>query len=1525
MLRKFLLLLLTITISTSTAWAQTPEFIAPPRFEAAPRTPLACVDGKAGGTLRALGVNNKNKGDIRYLCIGDSLFLTPDGTANLTNDSVAATPPGIGYFFYNCKPTVTGLTYLDFAADPCLFRNPVNNFLAVSRGLPSGRDTFFNGGTLQQAYANGRPTKFYFAPVTMTDFFGASGGSAGFDSRFNCINVNVNDRVNATDTFSVVYLNAVNVRISNLTAAGGSFVVSGGLPEYDGTSTYTYTIKLATDPLVVGTITAGANASNGGTVTFSVPREGAYIITATDGKSCDGQAIARFPTMTLQVSDNIVRQGDTSCVTVSAKNFKNILSLQFAIQYDPSIVQLVGVRNTNLPGLDPISSFNSPSGSNAIAVSWNGPASGVTRADDERLFEVCFKAIGPIGSVSPIRITDTLVNIIEVTDTNNRGRVLGVIFKNGSITIGNLDFTIKTRADSARCFGENGRFRVNITGGGAPFAYTWQSATNPAQNGSGTINTVNDTAIIINRPAGKYYVTVTNAANIQKVDSIDVKQPSVLFFNSPTTVNPTCVNDRNGSLTVTVYGGGTPNYSFVWSTGATGPSISQLAAGAYGVTLTDAKGCKDSIPRTTIGAVPITFTGRATEATCKGVNTGSVVIPAVQGGTTIGGSYTFKWSYNNTTNVGASSTLPNLPPGQYFVTVSDRNNCEKKDSFQVDALRTVDASAIIGNIACFGETNGFINATASTRGPEAQPYTFTWAGLVGTPTNTATTTFVRNLVAGNYSLTVTDRDQCRFDTTFRIKAPDSIRLTLASLTNETCAGNGTSASNGAITVTASGGTAPFTYGWSRSAADINPSITGLKAGTYTLTVRDSSNCVKTRDYAITAPLFPIIDSFRIRNATCSDRSNGYARVFYRAGTGTRIQSVRWSNSGFLDSISPVLAGNYLVTVTADNGCVRTDTARITAPARIKVDTAKTAKFDPTCPKQPTGRAIIIMQGGTAPYAYNWSGGATQSGAVFASLSAGTYTFTITDANGCSPDSAVITLIDPPTVQVAFTDIEGTSCYGTCDGKAKITARGGSANTGLYSFNWSSGEITNNAASSKAVQLCGGWQYVTVSDQICPYPPDSVFIQRPDSFSFITPPIVSPSCKGNRDGSAEIRPRGGTLPYSYLWSNGSTRNTIVNVAAGRYTITVTDAKFCPFTLSVNVEEPDSLKIDTMPFRSKNVSCYGLADGLIKLRRTGGNGAAAQTTYEWTPSVSQVDSAKGLKSGAYTIIGSDAKGCRDSITINLTQPDPIFFYMLPLTQPRCNGELTTLRIDTAFGSTYKYPFSVSVDNGPQYPIGYFIPVFAGRHEINIIEQVSGCTLDTAVTVSEPPPLTVRFDTLAIQNQIAKILVGLGDSVRINPIITSALPIDSVSWTPRTYLSFRSDPLRPFVRPFDDVTYKVTIVDVNGCSTSEQIFVELDRNRNVFIPNIFSPNGDDRNDYFGVFNGVGVKMINFVRIFDRWGEMMFTKNKILPNTDITQGWDGTFKGKVVENGVYIYIIEVEFEDGQKLLYRGDVTVAR
>ena len=1529
MQKRFFLLLLTLTTATLTAWAQIPVSVAIPRISAQLRTPLACAGiANAGATTRTLSVNNKNLADIRYLCLGDTLFIAPKVpiTANLTEDPVPATTPGIGYLFYNCKPTISGSRYSDVKLDPCLSRNPTSMAFLISRGEANGRDTFFNNGALQRVYAAGRPIKFYFAPATVYDLFGqGSSGQADFESDTACVNVNVNDRMTPTDTFSVVYLNRVQANVTSLNATGGTFTVSGGLPEYDGTSSYTIKIALSTNPAILGAITGGSPARNGSTLTFTVPQDGKYNITATDGKSCDGVAQAIFPNITFKLSNENVLMGDTACVKVTALNFNSMFSTECNFQFDPSVLRYVGPRNFNLPSLD-ANSFNLVTGTNVIAFSWNGPAAGTTRADNTTLFELCFKAIGSIGTITPIRITDSL-NPIDIH--NAAGTLFGLNRLNGSVTIGTTEFFINKSSDSSLCNGDLSRFRIWLTGtGGAPFTYVWRSATNPGLTNVGQLAAIGDTATVQPLPAGLYYISVTNAGGVTKTDSITIKQPNVLFLNAPTAVNPTCSDNRDGSLTLTNYGGGTAPYTFRWSTNATTTAITGLASGPYGVTMTDAHGCKDSIPRVSIGVNPIIITSsNIVPATCKGINVGSVTINGVQGGTpTSANNYTFLWS-TGATNVGPSSIISSLAPGTYYVTISDKNNCTKRDSFIVTPTRSLLVNATVGNITCFGQNNAFVNATAFTSGPESRPYTFTWTGNVGTPQNTAATTFVRSLMGGNYPLSIRDRDGCRLDTIFRITEPDSIKVTLASLKHESCLNGGR---DGQININVTGGlprNGLYNYLWSRSPQDTLTTIARLAAGNYSVTITDSVGCTKVKTYTILPPVYPIIDSFSVKNATCSDRNDGSAKVFTRPGTGNILTSILWSNTSFIDSISNVVAGLYTVTITANNSCQKIDSVRITAPGVIAVDSARSSVTNPVCPNDPTGQIILVVKGGTAPYAYTWSNGSNTANPVFSSLSAGTYMFTVTDANNCTSLLTSITLVDPPAIKVAFTDMVPITCYGKCgpgDGKVTAIASGGTANTGRYTFTWiGSGETCNSSNTCRATQLCGQSQSVIVSDGICGVI-DSTIIGQPDSFSIFSPSINQPSCNGDRDGSARINVQGGRQPYIYAWSNGSTANTIVNVPVGRYTLSITDANSCRFDYALDIKEPQILKVDTVGFgKTLNPTCYGLSDGTIKLKRNGGNGGV--TTYQWLPSVSRSDSALDLKAGVYSIVATDIKGCKDSITVNLTQPDPIFFYMPPLTQPRCNGELTTIRIDTAFGSTYLHPFSVSVDNGPQYPIGYYVPVFAGQHQISVIEQVTGCILDSTITIQEPPALVIKFDTITNSTSIARILVGLGDSVRLNPRITSALPIDSVKWTPKDYLTFRNDPLRPFVRPIDDRTYKLTIVDVNGCSTEESIFVEVDRNRNIFIPNIFSPNGDDKNDYFGVFNGVGVKMINFIRIYDRWGELLFTKAAIAPNGDISQGWDGSFKSKPMQNGVYVYIIEVAFEDGQKLLYRGDITIVR
>ena len=168
-----------------------------------------------------------------------------------------------------------------------------------------------------------------------------------------------------------------------------------------------------------------------------------------------------------------------------------------------------------------------------------------------------------------------------------------------------------------------------------------------------------------------------------------------------------------------------------------------------------------------------------------------------------------------------------------------------------------------------------------------------------------------------------------------------------------------------------------------------------------------------------------------------------------------------------------------------------------------------------------------------------------------------------------------------------------------------------------------------------------------------------------------------------------------------------------------------------------------------------------------------------------------------------------------------------------------------------------------------------------------------------------------------------VDLGDSLSVlDPIIVSSVPIDSFIWSPPTQLSC-VDCKNPRVNPIDDQLYTLVVIDVNGCTGTGSVLVDLDRNRNVYIPNVFSPNGDGINDDFKVYTGPGVSAINFVRIYDRWGELVHEVLEPTPSPDGTAGWDGYFNGDEMNPAVFLYLIEVEFIDGQVLVYRGDISL--
>ena len=343
-------------------------------------------------------------------------------------------------------------------------------------------------------------------------------------------------------------------------------------------------------------------------------------------------------------------------------------------------------------------------------------------------------------------------------------------------------------------------------------------------NAAGTSVSTNTSFTNTPSVSTNFYLNVTDANGCMGKDTATITVntiPNISFSGNQTL----CV----GQSTQLKASGGT---TYRWSNAATKDTttVSPTTTTWYLITVTNASGCaKTDSVRVVVNAVPTpAITGNP--LFCKGLTTNL----------TASGGTSYRWQTGATANqIGINQA------GTYTVTVTNANNCSATKSIDVTA-RTLVSSAAITDIVCYGQKTGRIAATISTIGTANTPYTFTWSGNVGTPTNIANSTIVNTLSAGSYPLSIRDVDGCRLDTSFTIRQPDSLKITVSSLKNENCSvGN-----NGQITLTATGGTPPLQYLWSRSAQDIQPTITNLQQGIYTLTVTDAAQCTKNQSFTI---------------------------------------------------------------------------------------------------------------------------------------------------------------------------------------------------------------------------------------------------------------------------------------------------------------------------------------------------------------------------------------------------------------------------------------------------------------------------------------------------------------------------------------------------------------------------------------------------------------------------------------------------------------------------------------------------
>jgi hypothetical protein len=310
-----------------------------------------------------------------------------------------------------------------------------------------------------------------------------------------------------------------------------------------------------------------------------------------------------------------------------------------------------------------------------------------------------------------------------------------------------------------------------------------------------------------------------------------------------------------------------------------------------------------------------------------------------------------------------------------------------------------------------------------------------------------------------------------------------------------------------------------------------------------------------------------------------------------------------------------------------------------------------------------------------------------------------------------------------------------------------------------------------------------------------------------------------------------------------------------------------------------------------------------------------------TYFWEDedgdNVGNSQVAEMLAAGNYFVTVTDANNCTSSASAVITDPQAVVGEFEPIAPLTCNGDETILNILSISGGSGG-PYSFSVDFGAVLDPTFPVTIGGGWHYITYIDG-KDCAITDSVFVQEPDPIRVEFDPLEIE-------VELGEFANLNPILSNVASVGSFSWTNPEGL-VNPDTLYAVAYTFDNQSFTLTVVDSSGCSGSGTVYIVVDPNRNVYIPNVFIPaNPSGLNDHFNVNVGLGVEVVNFMRVYDRWGELVYLRESFYPNNDnLSEGWDGRFNGSFVNPGVFVYLVEVKFLDGRVLLYRGDVTVIR
>lgn len=697
-------------------------------------------------------------------------------------------------------------------------------------------------------------------------------------------------------------------------------------------------------------------------------------------------------------------------------------------------------------------------------------------------------------------------------------------------------------------------------------------------------------------------------------------------------------------------------------------------------------------------------------------------------------------------------------------------------------------------------------------------------------------------------------------------------------------------STGAVQATVQGAEVPVQFFWNTGSSS-DEQLSNLPAGNYALTVVDALGCADTAAVLVSQPdaltLALAVSNFNGFGLSCFGANDGSIGATASGGAGG--YQYAWLPTGAGPSLANLPPGAYALTLTDANGCTSEADALLAEPPPLVLTLTVQ---DEICLAAANGSIAANLLGGAPPYTVNGqpASGAT---AVLSGLSAGAFTVLVADANGCTAEADT-------SLTVLFSEVavsaDSATCFGGNNGQAAATATGFPP----FVYAWS------NGPTQPGISAPAGTYTVTVTDALgCTYSLAAVIGQPPLLTG--TAAVQDVGCFGDSTGRATLTAQGGTPPYQFDLNGQPVASPVANMPAGPYTFVLTDANGCTAVLPATVQQPAPLDV---LLTAMDAPCFGSSTGSVGAAPSGGT---LPYLFAWSNGAAAT-ALDAVAAGTYALTLTDGNGCTAVDTALVDEPapyEPDFAVLRLPCADRANGLLaaTGFPTGTRFG----------LNRPPDRDTALFDGV-GGGPVVLFVEDPVGCLFEFDF---EMPALPEMLGTLLTDTTIR-----LGDSAWLRVEPAPGVPVDDlrIEWlNPLAPLSDCDTCPALWVRPFRSANYVVRLTTASGCQTESRVRVQVVRD-SVYAPNALHPDAAlDENRYFTLYARPGlVREIRLLRVFDRWGDAVFERRAFAPN-DHLLGWDGRYRGQIMQPGVFVWYAEVEYADGVVERLEGDVTVVR